>query len=243
MEYDPLGVGDGGAVASLPASRRRVIHATSSPSRRVAASSPDGARFHSEGRSPGNGNHPKIPVVSPERASPRTTCDDPLRPVAAPRVVGHRRPPRGALCHPVGVSKWLMGRVPRAMPWAVENDPLGVCDGGAVTSRVFAPASRNATRAAFPVVIDAMCRAASRGAALLPSRRVAASIPEGARFHSEGRSPGNGNHPKIPVVSPERAPPASAIGVVQAPRCRDRDCDFSSPRIQSCTRKNARGVQ
>ena len=202
-------------------------------------------RFHSEGRSPGDRNQPKNPVVSPERAPPRTTCN-PLPTTAVPRVVRHHAPCRAARCHPVGVNHFRVVRVPRAMPWAVEYDPLGVGDGGAVASSapVAAPAGsvgnvrRVTIRAAWPDVIDVICRAE-----IWRSRRVAASNPEGARFHSEGRSPGNGNHPQNPVVSPERAPPVSAIGVVYAARCRDRGREVSTPRIPSCAGKNARGVQ
>jgi len=87
-------------------------------------------------------------------------------------------------CHPVGVDPLLVVRVPRALPWAVEYDPLGVGDGGAVASfvPVVAPADsvdnvrRVMFRAELRVVIDVIC-----DAALWPSRRVATFSPNGAR--------------------------------------------------------------
>ena len=36
---------------------------------------------------------------------------------------------RNAGCHPVGVKGLDIDREPRALPWAVEYDPLGVADG------------------------------------------------------------------------------------------------------------------
>jgi hypothetical protein len=142
---------------AAPRWTRHVAHVVCPASCGMAVFSPEGARFHSKGHSPGDG-----------RAAPNESQTPTGR-------VPRRESLRCATwCHPVGVSKWLVRCVPRALPalpWAVEYDPLGV--GDAVVPRVL--------RASGAYVIHA---------AFWPSRRVAVFSPEGARFHSEGRSPG-----------------------------------------------------
>jgi hypothetical protein len=119
VEYDPVGVGDDDAVAS----------------RRVAAFSPEGARFHSEGRSPGENRPAPFVFISPEGASPAVSGDDVIPPIATPNRGRIHTPRRHALCHPVGVNGFVVARVRGALPWAVEYDPVGVGDGDAVASR------------------------------------------------------------------------------------------------------------
>ena len=148
---DPVaGIYAGIVVVRVTRISHRQRRSASLPSRRVGAFSPNGARFHSEGRSPGNDGTIK--------QSQAPTGRDPSR--------------RATWCHPVGVKKSLIGRVPRALPWPVEYDPDGVGNGDAVAS----------------------------------------SSPEGARFHSEWRSPGNGRSPGKNHAAPNQS---------QAPTGRD----------------------
>ncbi len=135
LEFDPLGVD--GAVATA-------FHSTKLPyddvneSRHSLSVSPEGARFHSPGRSPGKNRDKNL--RSPERAAPGVP-----RRVAPGWTTASHSPVglelcRAMGCHPVGV-KGAARREPRALPWGVEFDPLGV--DGAVAAAVASPKSRH----------------------------------------------------------------------------------------------------
>ena len=123
-------------------------------------------------------------------------------------------------CHPVGVNGMRYGREPRALPWAVEFDPLGVGHGEAASLVTDQPPKKPASlvsdqrpRSLSPATIAPTgdgahaARCVIRPNVMGAGRRIAPSSPNGARFHSEGRNPANNGAPNQPQAPTGRNPP------------------------------------
>jgi len=181
----------------------------------VKPSSPNGARFPSEGRSPGTNGAPNQTQAPTGRNPP---CESRRR-----AIVYHR-------CHPVGVNEPPDGQNPRAAPaapWAVEFDAVGVgvrrpkdpaANHAAYSIQAMRPSGSDSV---FPstVTLPSMRLVRLSIHAVLPCRAAALS-PNGARFHSEGRSPGtNGAPNQTQALTGRNAPCESRHRAIACHRC------------------------